>query len=87
VVTVHIPSALYSYTARQSEVEGEGRTVGEVLATLDRRYPGLRFRIVTEQDRIRPHIRIFVNEAQAQHLAAPVRPDDRLYIVCALSGG
>lgn len=86
-MTVHIPGALHSYTARHSEVEVDGRTVAEVLAALDRRYPGLRFRIVTEQDRIRPHIRIFVNEDQAQHLAASVRPDDRVYIVCALSGG
>ena len=86
-MTVHIPSALRSYTGRESEVEAEGRTLGEVLSALDRRYPGLRFRIVTEQDTIRQHIRIFINDTQAQALRTPVRPGDEIHIVLALSGG
>jgi len=86
-VTVHIPSALRSYTKQKSEVEAEGRTVGEVLLELDRRYPGLRFRIITEQDTIRAHIRIFVNDEQARDLSVALRPDDQIHIVCALSGG
>jgi molybdopterin converting factor small subunit len=86
-MTVHIPSALRSYTGQKSEVETEGATVADVLSALDRRYPGLRFRIITEQDTIRSHIRIFVNETQAQTLETPLRPDDELYVVCALSGG
>jgi len=68
-------------------VEIEGVTVAEVLSALDRRYPGLRFRIITEQDTIREHIRIFVNEAQAQTLETPLRPGDQIHIICALSGG
>ncbi len=68
-------------------MEAEGRTVAEVLSALDRRYPGLRFRIITEQDTIRAHIRIFVNETQVQTLGTALRPDDEIYIVCALSGG
>ena len=84
---IHIPSALRSYTKQQSEVEVEGSTLGEVLFALDVRYPGFRFRIVTEQDRIRPHIRIFVNDEQTQELLAPLGQEDRVYIVCALSGG
>ena len=84
---IHIPSALRSYTKQQSEVEVEGSTLAEALFALDGRYPGFRFRIVTEQDRIRPHIRIFVNEEQARELHSPVGQEDRIYIVCALSGG
>ena len=86
-MTVHIPSALRSYTRQKSAVEVGGRTVAEVLSALDRRYPGLRFRIITEQDTIRPHIRIFVNETQAQTMETSLGPDDEIYIVCALSGG
>jgi len=86
-VTVHIPSALRSYTRQKSDVEAEGRTVGEVLSELDRHYPGLRFRIITEQDTIRPHIRIFVNDEQARDLSVALRSDDQIHIVCALSGG
>ncbi len=86
-MNVHIPTPLRSYTARQGEVQADGATLADVLSVLDQRYPGFRFRIVTEQDTIRPHIRIFVDDEQVQHLSAPLRPDDCVYIVCALSGG
>ena len=86
-MNVSIPTPLRSYTAGQGEVPADGTSLEEVLVTLDRRYPGIRFRIITEQDTIRKHIRIFVNREQAQHLAVPVQPDDHIHIVCALSGG
>ena len=86
-MTVHIPSALRSYTAQQGEVEVAGGTLAEALAALDQRFPGIRFRIMTEQDRIRPHIRIFVNDQQTFDLQSTLRSDDELYIVLALSGG
>ncbi len=84
---VHIPTALRSYTAQQSEAQVDGATLADLLMALDRRYPGIRFRIITEQDQIRPHIRIFVNEEQRQDLAAPLHQTDMVYIICALSGG
>jgi molybdopterin converting factor small subunit len=84
---VHIPTPLRSYTAQQGEVQVDGATLADILSALDQRYPGLRFRIITEQDTIRPHIRIFVNEEQAQDLTLPIRSTDAVYIVCALSGG
>jgi molybdopterin converting factor small subunit len=86
-MTVYIPTPLRSYTGRQGEVNAQGTTLEEVLSELDHRYPGLRFRIVTEQDTIRDHIRIFVNDEQARDLAVALAPEDQLYIVCALSGG
>ena len=86
-MTIHIPSALRSYTKQQGEVQVEGSTLADILAASDRRFPGIRFRIITEQDTIRPHIRIFVNEQQILSLTAPLQQEDRIYIVCALSGG
>ncbi len=86
-MTIHIPSALRSYTAQQNEVPVNGATLAEALAALDHRFPGIRFRIITEQDTIRPHIRIFVNDVQLQDLSAPLSKADTVYIVCALSGG
>jgi len=61
--------------------------LGEVLADLDRRFPGLRFRMVDELDRLRPHMRVFVNGRAIQDLAQPVRPGNDVGIVQALSGG
>ena len=84
---VHIPSALRSYTAQRGEIDVDGTTLADVLTALDRRFPGIRFRIITEQDTVRPHIRLFVNDTQAFDLKTTLRRDDELYIVCALSGG
>jgi sulfur-carrier protein len=83
---VLIPSSLRSYT-RAMWVEAEGSTLGEVLAALEQRFPGLRFRMVDEQDRLRPHMRVFVRGLAVHALAQPLRPDDDVNIVQALSGG
>lgn len=83
---VRIPSPLLSYT-REPVVEADGATVDALLRDLDRRYPGFRFRMVDEQDRIRPHMRLFVNGALARDLALPLGPGDDVQIVQALSGG
>lgn len=84
---VYVPTALRSYTGQKDEVEAEGATLAEVLRDLDRKYPGFRFRIIDEQDSIRPHIKIFVNYDQAFDLDIPLRNDDEVSILLALSGG
>lgn len=83
---VLIPSPLLSYT-KDREVEASGATIADLLADLDRRYPGLRFRVIDEQDRMRPHMRFFVNGEQVFDLARALRPTDAVQIVQALSGG
>ncbi len=84
---VHIPQPLLSYTDRRREVEAEGGCLAELLIDLDRRYPGLRFRIVDEQDGPRPHVKFFVNKEQVRGLDAPLQPSDEVHIFQALSGG
>ncbi len=83
---VLIPTPLRSYTGTR-EVDASGSTLGAVLADLDRRYPGIRFRMVDEQDRTRPHMRFFVNREAVFDLGHPLRAGDELAIVQALSGG
>lgn len=83
---VLIPSALRSYT-ESAWTEAQGATLAEVLADLDRLYPGIRFRMIDEQNRIRPHIRFFVGGTQARDLGQALAPKDELLIVQALSGG
>jgi len=84
---VLLPSPLADYTAHAREVEAEGATLAELFTDLDRRYPGLRFRVIDEQDAIRPHIKIFVNREQAPTIARPLAPTDEVLVVAALSGG
>ena len=83
---VLIPSALRSYTER-SQVNAQGATLAALLLDLDRQYAGIRFRMVDEQDRIRSHIRIFVNGVQSSDLAQLLAETDEVIIMQALSGG
>jgi molybdopterin converting factor small subunit len=83
---VLVPSPLRSYTGER-QVEATGATVAEVLEDLDRRHPGIRFRMVDEQGHLRPHIRLFVNGELARDLTVALAPSDEVQIVQALSGG
>lgn len=83
---VLIPSVLRAYTGT-ARVDADGATLGELLDALDRRFPGLRFRMVDEQDGLRPHMRVFVNGRAVHALAQPLRAADEVAIVQALSGG
>ena len=84
---VRIPTPLRSYTDQEPVVEGVGTTVAEILADLDTRFPGVRFRLVDEQSRLRPHMKIFVNQDAIRDLDTPVGPTDEVTIMQALSGG
>lgn len=84
---VLLPTPLARYTAGRREVEAQGATLAELFDDLDRRHPGLRFRVVDEQGGIRPHIKVFVNRAQAASLSERLAPGDEVLVVAALSGG
>ena len=85
-MNVIFPSQLQSYT-HTPRLQVEGGTLDEVLAVLDRQFPGIRFRIIDEQDQIRPHIRIFVNREIARGLDFALQPEDEIRIIGAISGG
>ena len=84
---VLIPSQLTSYTDGATRVEAAGGTVAAVLDDLDRRFPGLKFRVVDEQDRVRRHMRLFIGRAETRDVAAAIGQADELLIFGALSGG
>jgi molybdopterin converting factor small subunit len=84
---VLIPGPLRDYTANAAAVSADGRTLASLLADLDQRFPGLRFRIIDEQGRIRRHIKFFVDGVQAKDLNPDLHSATEVMIVCALSGG
>jgi len=94
VVNVRIPSPLRSYT-HAAEVGVAipllapelPPTVGGVLAALDGAYPGIRFRIVDEQGRLRPHIKVYAGGLPTRDLRTPIPSGAEVMIVAALSGG
>lgn len=83
---VLVPGALRSYTGA-SRVEAAGDTLAALFADLERRHPGLRFRVVDEQDRLRANMRVFVNGRCVRDLGHALVPEDDVAIVLALSGG
>lgn len=83
---VLIPTPLLSYT-HQVSVQATGSTIAEALTDLDTQFPGIRFRMIDEQDRIRRHVRLFVRGKQVDSIDQQLEPDDELVIVQALSGG
>lgn len=83
---VLIPEPLRPYTNAR-EVEAQGATLADVLSDLDRRYPGIRFRMIDEQDRMRRHMRFFINGEQTFDIAHTLSAGDSVQIVQALSGG
>lgn len=83
---IHIPTPLRSYT-RQSIVDASGATLAELFSDLERQFPGIRFRIINEQDEIREHIKIFVNQRLAQDLRERLEPHDQVRLIMAISGG
>jgi molybdopterin converting factor small subunit len=87
VIEVRVAPLLHSYTGGAKRVEAKGASLGEVVADLDRQFSGLRFRVVDEQDRPRPHVRFFVNQTDVRTLDVRIADGDEVFIVGALSGG
>lgn len=87
MIRVLIPSQLTSYTGGETRLAAAGATVDLALRDLDRRYPGLRFRVVDEQDRVRKHMRIFVAGERVGDLRLALGEGDEMLIFGALSGG
>ena len=84
---VIVPTQLRGYTAGKDEVRAEGATLDAVLHDLDRQFPGFRFRVIDEQNRVRRHILLFVGQERQEDLSAPVPANTDVTIVGALSGG
>ncbi|MCZ6889333.1 MAG: MoaD/ThiS family protein [Gammaproteobacteria bacterium] len=83
---VFMPHALQSYTDCEL-VEADGETLNDLLLDLDRQFPGIRFRMVNEQDEIRPHIAFFVDGKKNNNLEASLAGRPEVVIMQALSGG
>ena len=84
---VRIPTPLHSYTGKQALVEASGNSLEQITRDLDRRYPGIRFRMIDEQDHIRPHVKFFLNGFQVRELSTAVAASDEIAIIQAFSGG
>lgn len=86
-VSVLLPRALLDlFPDAVRELEIAAGTVGEVIAALDARWPGMRDRLCDSTPRVRRHINIFV-DGQRASLDTPLRDGLKVYVLTAISGG
>ena len=87
MATVSIPRFFSDTTGGATEAEAQGRTVAEVIDSLDATFPGMRARIC-DDDELKMFIVITVDGRVADDdLATPVAPGSEVGILFAMGGG
>lgn len=89
-IKARIPTPLQKLTNNQAEVEGQGKTVSELIDDLEKNYPGIKERIINEKGELRRFINIYVNEEDVRFLEGdktPVKDGDEVSIIPAIAGG
>ena len=90
MATVRIPTPLRKHTEGKEEVTATGATIGEIIADLEKNYPGIQARICDESGAVRKFVNIFANEEDIRYLAnldTPVKDSDEVSIIPAIAGG
>ena len=86
---VRIPTPLRTLTAGSDEVTASGATVGDVIQDLEKKYPGMKDRLLDEKG-VRRFINIFVGDEDIRFLdglGTELKSGDRISIVPAIAGG
>ena len=86
MATVTLPSPLRELAGGQGRVEVDGATVGEVIRTLQSRYPRLEGWVLDERGAVRQHVNVFVN-GERLPLDTAVDAGDLIHVLPAISGG
>ena len=84
---VQISSPLQSYTKGIASVDIQKPTLNEVIDELDIQFPGIKFRFIDEQDRVRPNMGIFVNGKPTRNIFTTLEENSEIFIVHLVSGG
>jgi sulfur-carrier protein len=89
-VTVKIPTILRRHVGDKPIVEGEGGTLRDLLNDLDRRYPGIKNSIVTDDGDLHRFVNLYVNDEDVRYLGSldtKVEEGDTVSILPAVAGG
>jgi len=92
MITFNVTGFLTDFTSGQSQivVDSGAKKLGEALAQLWQRHPGLRDRVVNEQGNLRQHVNIFLNEdnVRRRELLDTELPENcEITILPSVSGG
>ena len=89
-VVVRLPAQLRPVAGGRREIAVEATTVREALDALEARHPGLKERIVDDEGQLRRFVNIFLADRDIRFLDGldtPVRDDETLSVLPAISGG
>ena len=89
-VTIHIPTALRSYSDNLGSVDVDGATAGEALTALTTRFPALSKHLRTADGKLRSFVNVYLNDEDIRYLdqeATVIEPGDELSIVPSIAGG
>lgn len=87
MATVFIPTQLRDLTDAAETVDVQGASVREVIAELERRFPGIRGRLCSG-DQLSPALQVSVDGViSTRGLAAKVPPGSEVHFLPALGGG
>jgi sulfur-carrier protein len=89
-VTVHVTSVIQKVVDGQREIPGEGGTVDEIIADVDRRYPGFAGQVLDEQGELKRFVNVYLNDEDVRYLngkATAVADGDTVSFLPALAGG
>lgn len=64
----------------------DGTTVGEIVAALDARWPGVADRLLEPGPALREHVNVYVDGEPAE-LETDVSPDATVHVIPAVAGG
>jgi molybdopterin synthase sulfur carrier subunit len=88
--TVRIPTPLRKLTNNEEVVQVNAGTIGEAIAELQSRYPGIRERLVDDKGDVRRFVNVYVNEEDIRFLKnqqTPLQDGDEISIIPAIAGG
>lgn len=89
-VTVLIPAPLRKFTGGEARVAANGGTIGELIESLERQFPGIKDRVVEPDGELRRFVNVFINGENARQLdgiASAVKSGDEVGIIPAMAGG
>jgi sulfur-carrier protein len=87
VARVRLPSVLRDYAGGATVLVVEGRTIGDVLTELDRRFPAVGRRVLDEQGHVRRHVHVYLGDERMGTPDDPVPAGAEVAILPAVSGG
>ena len=90
VVTVRVPLPMRKLTNDRGSVEASGQTISELVADLDRQYPGVREKMLDGEGKLHRYMNVYIDGEDIRYrqgLETPVSEGDVVQVIPAAAGG